>query len=338
MAKKDADPAEKMLGYGARGLSRSLAKDEAGALKDVNAGIDIVEETKYGMTGQLPVAATMLQFALGEIRKAKSEKISLNPPGDDFVLKLESRCALLLEAQQSYANAIRSVDVYWAAMSGYRVGELYAQLHKELMQIPPTQQAKTDSDKKLFYAIMHVRYRVLLEKGVDMMERTLALGDRTGTAPGVDGALEDGEGGDGEEPRRGAGDHREAPVHGGRGEQGDRADEAAPHREGIEEEIGGERFGECALPSSCARPARTSSARSLSSVMPRVGGSTSSTDAELYRLDRSGALQTPSPVGLGDSRYATLEQLLEKTDGKMGTPRGLSPADRTALLSYLKAL
>ena len=183
LAKTDADPAEKMLGYGARGLSRILAKDESGATKDVNAGLDIVDETKYGMTGQLPVAAALLKFTLGEIRKAKSEKISLNPPGDDFVLKLEMRCVHLLEAQQAYADAIRSVDPYWAAMSGYRVGELYAQLHKELMQIPPTAQTKTDSDRKLFYAIMHVRYRVLLEKGVDMMERTLALGDRTGTAP-----------------------------------------------------------------------------------------------------------------------------------------------------------
>lgn len=70
------------------------------------------------------------------------------------------------------------------------------------------------------------------------------------------------------------------------------------------------------------------------------------TDAELHRLGRSdGSFQTPSLVGLGqsapyfhDGRYATLEQLLEKTDGKMGSTRGLSPADRSALLSYLKAL
>jgi hypothetical protein len=29
---------------------------------------------------------------------------------------------------------------------------------------------------------MHVRYRVLLEKGLEMMKRTLALGDKTGVA------------------------------------------------------------------------------------------------------------------------------------------------------------
>jgi type I restriction enzyme R subunit len=42
--------------------------------------------------------------------------------------------------------------------------------------------AKTESDKQLFFGIMHVRYRVLLEKGIEMMKRTLALGEKTGAA------------------------------------------------------------------------------------------------------------------------------------------------------------
>ena len=95
-------------------------------------------------------------------------------------MKLEMRCSFLLEAQSSYADAIRSVDPQWAAMSGYRVGEMYRTLHHDLMLIPPTDKAKTESDKQLFYGIMHVRYRVLLEKGMEMMKRTLALGEKTG--------------------------------------------------------------------------------------------------------------------------------------------------------------
>ena len=133
------DPAERMLGLGARGLSKIEAGDDAGALHDVNQGLDLVEEYHYGATGQLPVAAAMLEFALGEIRKAKSEKISLDPPGPDFVLKLEMRCQFLLDAQKAYADAIRSVDPHWAAMSGFRVGEMYKTLHTSLMMIPPNE-------------------------------------------------------------------------------------------------------------------------------------------------------------------------------------------------------
>jgi len=124
----------------------------------------------------------MLKFSLGEYRKLKSEKISLNPPGPDFLQKLEMRCQLLLDAQTAYADAIRSIDPHWAAMSGYRVGEMYRTLHHDLMLIPPTEKAKTESDKQLFYGIMHVRYRALLEKGITMMQRTLDFGDKTGAA------------------------------------------------------------------------------------------------------------------------------------------------------------
>lgn len=178
LARKDLEPADKMLGYGARGLARITAGDEAGATKDVNAGQDIVDETGFGKTGQLPVAAAMLKYAEGEIKKAKSEKIVLNPPPPDFVQKLEMRCALLLEAQSNYADAIRSVDLHWAAMSGFRVGQMYRTLHQHLMMIPPTEKAKTESDKQLFYGIMHVRYRALLDKGIEMMKRTIALGQK----------------------------------------------------------------------------------------------------------------------------------------------------------------
>ena len=182
LARKDLEVADKMLGLGARGLSRIVAGDETGAARDVNDGLDLVEETRFGATGQLPVAAAMLKYAQGEIRKFRSEKIVLNPPPPDFVQRLEMRCQLLLDAQSSYADAIRSVDLHWAAMSGYRVGEMYRTLHHHLMMIPPTEKAKTESDKQLFYGIMHVRYRALLEKGIEMMKRTLALGERTGVA------------------------------------------------------------------------------------------------------------------------------------------------------------
>lgn len=184
LARKDLEVADKMLGLGARGLSRVVAGDETGASRDVNDGLDLVEETRFGATGQLPVAAAMLKYAQGEIRKVRSERIALNPPPPDFVQKLEMRCQLLLDAQSSYADAIRSVDLHWAAMSGYRVGEMYRSLHQHLMMIPPTEKAKTESDKQLFFGIMHVRYRALLEKGIEMMKRTLALGERTGVASG----------------------------------------------------------------------------------------------------------------------------------------------------------
>lgn len=184
LKRADMDPADRMLGLGARALARleSGDHDDVAALHDVEAGLDLADEHKFGATGRLPVAVAMLKFAHGEIRRMRSEKISLDPPGDDFLMKLELRCQGLLDAQSAYADAIRASDVHWAAMSGYRVGEMYRSLHQHLMLLPPPPKAKTEQDKQLAYGIMHVRYRVLLEKGIEMMKRTLALGEHTGVA------------------------------------------------------------------------------------------------------------------------------------------------------------
>ncbi len=172
LALKDGDDVDRMLGYGARALRKIQDKDDVGALRDTNAGLEIMDTKHYGATGRLPVPAAQLRFALAEVRRTRSEKILLQPVTDDFLVKMELRCQGLLDAQSSYADAIRSTDPVWAKMSGVRVGEMYRTLHQELMAIPPDR-AKSESDRNLFYAIMHVRYRVLVEKGMEMMTRTI---------------------------------------------------------------------------------------------------------------------------------------------------------------------
>jgi len=190
LARKDADHVDKMLGLGARALAKVAAGEDGSAMKDVQDGLDIMEANHYGATGRLPVAAAQLRFALAEIRRVRSERIKLNPPPPDFLMQIELRCAGLLEAQSAYADAIRSIDPQWAMMSGLRLGEMYRVLHKDLMSIPPNEHAKTEQQKQLFYAIMHVRYRALLDKGVEMMRRTIALGEKTGDAGSVKRAEE----------------------------------------------------------------------------------------------------------------------------------------------------
>jgi len=179
LARTDIDEVDRMVGLGARGLGEVEVGQIDKAAKDIEDGLDVVEENHYGALNRLPVPAAQLRFALGELRRARSEQISLNPPGPDFLFKIDERCTLLLSAQNAFADAIRSVDPHWAAMSGYRVGEMYRRLHHDLMEIPPVAAAKTERQKQLHYGMMHVRYRVLLEKGIEMMNRTLALADKT---------------------------------------------------------------------------------------------------------------------------------------------------------------
>ncbi|HWL84221.1 MAG TPA: hypothetical protein VNO21_00280, partial [Polyangiaceae bacterium] len=190
LAREDLDPIDRMTALGARGLSRIEQGDDVHAMIDVQNGLDLVEELRYGMTGRLPTAASQLKFALGEIRRARSERVQFVSPlvngelpaaaavSPDFLPKMEARCQGLLDAQAAYGDAMRSIDAHWIAMSGYRVAEMYEKLHHDLMIIPPTLLTKTDKQKSIFYAIMHLRYRVLLEKGLEMTKRTLTLGEQ----------------------------------------------------------------------------------------------------------------------------------------------------------------
>jgi hypothetical protein len=180
LARPDAEDIDRVVGLGSRGLARVEQGDvEKQASADIYDGLDLSDRYHYGARDVLPVAVAQLRFALGELRRVRSERIGFDPLPADFLDKLDERCAGLLEAQAAYTQAVRSVDPHWAAMSGYRVGEMYRRLHHDLMQIPPPARSKTERQKQIFFAFMHVRYRVLLEKGLQELDQTVALGERT---------------------------------------------------------------------------------------------------------------------------------------------------------------
>ncbi|WP_156865147.1 tetratricopeptide repeat protein [Pajaroellobacter abortibovis] len=177
---KDSSREEQLVGLAGRALSLVELGDDNGAMRLVLQGLDMAEQARYGMDGKLPVPLAMLRFAMAEVRRTRSERIQFVPIGADFLSKIDMRAQGLLDAQNTYSDVIRCVDPYWAALSGYRIGQMYRTLHADLMAIPPTGQSKTEEQKKIFYAMMHMRYRVLLEKGIEMMRRTLALLEKLG--------------------------------------------------------------------------------------------------------------------------------------------------------------
>jgi tetratricopeptide (TPR) repeat protein len=150
------------------------------ASHQVSIARDMIEEHRIGDAGAPPIELATVSFALGEVRRKKSEKIALVPVTPNFAEVLEQRCQALLDAQNAYTDAMRSFDAHWSAMAGYRVGQLYQTLHHDVMAIPPTAKADTLKKKQLFEGAMRLRYRVLLEKGLKMMEGTVRIGQRTG--------------------------------------------------------------------------------------------------------------------------------------------------------------
>lgn len=190
LARPGLTPADRMLGLGARGLGRlegGRATDEGAASRDIQDGLDLVEEHRVGDGGRLPLVAAMLRFGLGEVRRLRSERITFapgptDPPGAppaDFGARLEMRSAGLLSAQSAYQEAMHAQDPHWAAMAGYRVGAMYRALHRDVLAVPKPPQVRSEGDEQIFYAAMHLRYRVLLDKGLALMNATLSLAEQT---------------------------------------------------------------------------------------------------------------------------------------------------------------
>jgi hypothetical protein len=189
LTRADVDEVDRLTGLGARALSQIEAGADGPAMRDVQDGLDAVDRMGLGATGRLPNGAAQLRFALAEVRRIRAERIELVPVTSDFLSKMEARCQGLLDAQHAYTDAMRAMDPHWTAMSAFRIGVMYEKLHQDLMAIPPTAQAKTPEQRDLHFAMMHVRYRVLLEKGLEMMKRTAALATQTAeVAPWVERA------------------------------------------------------------------------------------------------------------------------------------------------------
>jgi tetratricopeptide (TPR) repeat protein len=141
---------------------------------------DLIAQHRLGEAGKPPLEVVTVSFALGEIRRKRSESIVFVPVPANFGDALERRCTGLLDAQRAYTDAMRALDARWSTMAGYRVGQLYQQLHRDVMKAPPPSVADTLAKKQLFEGAMRLRYRVLLEKGLKMMEGTVQMAERTG--------------------------------------------------------------------------------------------------------------------------------------------------------------
>ncbi|HET9930021.1 MAG TPA: hypothetical protein VFQ35_05025, partial [Polyangiaceae bacterium] len=182
--KQELGPFALVVLYGASALSRLDAGDEKSAADYIEKGREIIDARQLDAAGQISRDLSSLYFALGELRRRRAERIVFQPTPPNFGAVLEQRCQLLLDAESAYSDAMRAYDAHWSTMAGFRVGELYEKLHEDLMKVTPPASADTVQKRQLFEGAMRLRYAILLEKALKMMEHTLAMAARTGEHSG----------------------------------------------------------------------------------------------------------------------------------------------------------
>jgi tetratricopeptide (TPR) repeat protein len=176
----DLRPIERIVAFGAKALLLVSLGDADKATHHVEKARSIVEEHRLDAAGKIPRDLAQLYYALGEARRIRGERIRFDPLPPNFAQTLEERCQLLLDAQSAYSDSMRAYDAHWSAMAGFRVGELYQKLHEDLMRVPKPRTADNEARRQLFEGAMRLRYSVLLDKGLSMMDHTLSMSARTG--------------------------------------------------------------------------------------------------------------------------------------------------------------
>ena len=180
LARGDLTIGETIEGYGAKALALAETGDVDQGARFVDKARSLMEKNHIGEEGKIPDEVAQVFFALGEVRRVTSERIKFDPPPPNFGETFEQRAQGLLDAQSAFTDTMRTTDATWATMAGYRVGQLYQQLHADVMVVKAPVVAKNEKDKQLFEGAMRLRYRVLLEKGLKMMDSTLRMNQRVG--------------------------------------------------------------------------------------------------------------------------------------------------------------
>jgi tetratricopeptide (TPR) repeat protein len=176
---QDLSSIEAIVVKGALALDALRAHELDTAAREIEAARTIIEEKQFDTAVQLQRDVAVVYFALGELRRMRGAELRFAPLPPDFAERLERRCQLLLDAQSAYSMAMRAYDSHWSVMAGYRVSQLYEQLHRDLMQVLDVVRLPQGNDTHLFEAALRLRYTILLEKAAKSLEHTLALAERT---------------------------------------------------------------------------------------------------------------------------------------------------------------
>lgn len=177
---KQLRPFEQVLPYGALALDALRRDDDALAESMVNRARQIIDELGLDVPGTIHRDLAVVYFALGEVRRVRAERLLFIPLPTRFGEVLERRCQLILDAQSAYSDTMRARDSHWSTMAGYRVGELYASLHKQLMASIKEFSLEGLERRQLFEGAMRLRYAVLVQKSLHMLDHTLSMAERAG--------------------------------------------------------------------------------------------------------------------------------------------------------------
>ena len=170
----------------AAGLARSARSQDPTKLAGRGEGERLLRAAlalyeKAGPDGEAdPGLLAQAEFWIGEVYRSYFQEVALDPASmaeKGLAEALETKAQFLLSAQGHYLRAIRKGDGEWATASGFRIGELYEELHRQMVaaRVPAD---LTAEQARVYREELKQKVRVLLDKAMKVYEQTLATAQR----------------------------------------------------------------------------------------------------------------------------------------------------------------
>ena len=165
-------------------MQEAVCRIESGARADgailLRAALEIYESDKEEpIDPSLPAQA---EFWLGEAFRGSFRAEALDPAAmDEKALDdaLERKAQFLLSAQGHYLRCIRRGDGEWATAAGFRIGEMYEDLYRQLIEAP-LPRGLDEQQSALYRQQLHAKVKTLVEKAIKVYEQTLSTAQRVG--------------------------------------------------------------------------------------------------------------------------------------------------------------
>lgn len=93
--------------------------------------------------------------------------------------QLEEKCQRLLRAQYQYLRAIREGHAGWASAAGFKVGQMYVEMHQEMVELPAPSDL-TPEQQEIYVQMVRKKVLILLEKAEKTWTQTADMVVRTG--------------------------------------------------------------------------------------------------------------------------------------------------------------
>ena len=154
------------------------------------------KESEKRRIDHLQFFVAQASFYLGELARLEFNELKLTIPsakdieerkqrrpeaGLEALLgeQLEEKCQRLLRAQYAYLRTIREGDAGWASAACFSVGQMYEDLHHEMVNLPPPEDLTTEQSS-IYRQLVRRKVLILLEKAEKTWGQTAEMVTRTG--------------------------------------------------------------------------------------------------------------------------------------------------------------